>query len=247
MPQKIERTLDDYFDRSFVYCVLLTRTHSHYSRLRTLLKIPIILTSSAMSIVNSNLGGENDFALKIVNITFNLLTAIILSMSSTFKIEEKTQSFQIAERKFFKLASVIEQKIICEEEITAEFVNRIMNEYDNIVETIDYEIPRFIRNSVRNEYSHKKTLPLIINGIPKDETERSPRLSTFDGNISSPIIRPKTPSIKNITPLTKSAILFDDANTDVFTDTKNKPNVLHVKKVFMDIPLEKIEGVEDNV
>lgn len=235
MPQKIERTLDDYFDRCFVYSVLLTRTFSYYSRLKTLLKIPIILTSSAMSIVNSNLGGENDRALKIVNITFNLLTAIILSMSSTFKIEEKVHCFQSAERKFSKLTSVIEQKIICEEEITPEFISRIMNEYDNIVESIDYDIPRFICISVRKEYATKKTLPLIINGVKKDEDQRSPRLNTFDG--SSQMMRLN--SMKSITPRAKSSILFDD---EISFDNKNKPNVLQVKKVFANIPLEKIEN-----
>ena len=104
---KTARTLDDYLDRSFVYSVLLEKSHSYYGRLKTLLKVPIILVSSVMSIVNSNIGGDNDYNLKIVNITFNILTAVILGLTNTFKIDEKYQNFLQAEKKFLKLCSKI--------------------------------------------------------------------------------------------------------------------------------------------
>lgn len=224
MTQRIERTLDDYLDRCFVYSVLLNKSHSYYSRLRTLFKIPIILTSSVMSLINSNLGNTNDDVLKIVNITFNLLTALILSLGSTLKIEEKAHDFSSAEKKFLKLTSVIEQKIISEEKVNVEFVNNIMNQYDNIVDTINYDVPKFICKSVRREYATKKTLPLIINGVKKEEGERSPRISTFDGNLFkfSPIVKPMG-----------SSILFEE-----ILPKKNKPNVLEIKKVFMNTPFE---------
>lgn len=245
MTQKIERTLDDYLDRCFVYSVLLNKSHSYYSRLRTLFKIPIILTSSVMSLINSNLGNTNDDVLKIVNITFNLLTALILSLGSTLKIEEKAHDFLSAEKKFLKLTSIIEQKTISEEEVNIEFVNNIMNQYDNIVDTINYDVPKFICKSVRNEYATKKTLPLIINGVKKDEAERSPRISTFDGNIFkfqvSPKIKPMESSmvISPIVKPMKSTILFEE-----IIPKKNKATVLETKKVFMDIPIETSNVLE---
>ena len=221
MTQKLNRTLEDYFDRCFVYSILLNKSYSYYSRLRTLFKIPIILTSSVMSLINSNLGSTDDNVLKIVNITFNILTALILSLGSTLKIEEKAQVFLSAEKKFLKLTSIIEQKIISDEDIGTDFVNNIMNMYDGIVETIDYDVPKFICNSVRKEYATKKTLPLIINGILKKEEMRSPNnrsisyLNRAEGktfgalnlktkmiyndiennNNISPIISPKLPSV----------------------------------------------------
>ena len=118
---KTARILDDHLDKCFVYSVLLEQSHSYYGRIKTLLKVPIILTSSVMSIVNSNLG--NDAALKIVNITFNVLTAVILGLTGTFKIEEKYSNFLQAEKKFLKLSSKIEQKMLNEDEIiNKEFV-----------------------------------------------------------------------------------------------------------------------------
>lgn len=242
MTQKIERTLDDYLDRCFVYSILLNKSYSYYSRLRTLFKIPIILTSSVMSLVNSNLGDDN--ILKIVNITFNILTALVLSLGSTLKIEEKAQVFLSSEKKFLKLTSVIEQKIISEDAVNIEFVNGIMNTYDAIIDQLDYDIPKFICTAVRKEYATKKTLPLIINGIPKEEIHRSPRICTFDG---LDITKRKLSQMG-------SSILFDDnirKNSfgkleshyeKVFIPSK-LPNL---PKVLNTIPLE-IAGEDENV
>ena len=133
---KTARLLDDYLDRSFIYSVLLNHSHYYYGRLKTLLKVPLILTSSVMSVINGNI--ENSESLKIVNITFNLLTAIILGLTATFNIEQKYQNFLQAEKKFLKLSSKIEQKLLNEDDvILTEFINEIMNEYDMIVESTD--------------------------------------------------------------------------------------------------------------
>lgn len=205
MNNKLKRTLDDYMDRSFIYSVLLNKTHVHYGRLKTLFRIPIILTSSVMSVVNSNLGNVDDNSLKIVNITFNLLTALILSLSSALKFEEKYQNFLTAEKKFLKLSSVIEQKLINEDDkITSDFVSSVIVQYENIVDGIDYDIPSYIAKRVRDQYATKKTLPLIINGIDKKESCR--RYS----NVA--IMKPLN-----------SSILFDDVAM---------PKVLEVKPVI---------------
>lgn len=205
---KTERLLDDYLDRSFIYSVLLNQAHFYYGRLKTLFKIPLILMSSVMSVVNGNI--ENSESLKIVNITFNLLTAIILGLTATLNIEQKYQNFLQCERKFLKLSSKIEQKLLNEnDEIHPEFINEIMNEYDMIVESVDYDIPVSICKRVRAQYATKKTLPLIINGVKKNEQERSPRISTFDGEkniFSSPtlkntVIPPQLPKVLTIKPL----------------------------------------------
>lgn len=202
MNKKIKKTLDDYMDRSFVYSVLLNKTHSHYGRLKTLFKIPIILTSSVMSVVNSNLGNVDDNALKIVNITFNLLTALILSLSSTLKIEEKYQNFLTAEKKFIKLSSIIEQKLINEDDtITSDFVGSIITQYDNIVDGIDYDIPQYICRSVRSEYSYKKTLPLIINGIEKKDDFKRNSSIMFEERLNQrnvPIVIDVKPHIEGL-------------------------------------------------
>lgn len=183
-----------------------------------------------MSLINSNLGDDN--VLKIVNITFNILTALILSLGSTLKIEEKAQTFLSSEKKFLKLTSVIEQKIISEDDVNIEFVNGIMNQYDNIVEGIDYDVPRFICNAVRKEYATKKTLPLIINGIKKEEGERSPRISTFDGD------EMRKNSIRKISQM-KSSVLFDDVIEKNSFGKYESPN----EKVFIPPKLPKVLNI----
>ena len=174
---KTARLLDDHLDKSFIYSVLLNQSHCYYGRLKTLLKVPLILTSSVMSVINGNI--ENSESLKIVNITFNLLTAIILGLTATFNIEQKYQNFLQAEKKFLKLSSKIEQRLLNEDDVIyTEFINEIMNEYDVIVESIDYDIPASICKKVRAQYATKKTLPHLINGIKKDIENRSPTLNS---------------------------------------------------------------------
>lgn len=170
---KLKRTLDDLDDRCFIYSVLLNQAERLYSNLKLLFKIPLILISSAMSIINSSFSNE-DNTLKVINISFNIITALTLSLGATLQLEMKQQDFNNAKKKFIKLSSIIEQKLISNEEITSDFVASIINQYDNIVDGIDYELPDYILKRVRNQYAGIKTLPVIINGIKKAETERPP-------------------------------------------------------------------------
>jgi hypothetical protein len=177
-----------------------------------------------MSVINGSIVPDNE-VLKYINISFNLLTAIILGLSSTLKLEEKHQCFVNAERKFLKLSSKIEQKLMNDADIiTTDFVNEIMNEYDMIVENIDYDIPQFIAKKVRAEYATIKTLPLIINGIKKDIENRSPTLNkvksfSFDNKKkkNSPVVSVMNTILE--VPEIKSSIAYKE------------PVVLDVKKV----------------
>lgn len=229
---KTARTLDDHIDKCFVYSVLLNQSHNYYNKLKTLFKIPLILTSSVMSIVNSNIGGESDGALKIVNITFNVLTAIILGLTSTLKFEEKYQNHLSNEKKFLKLHSKIEEKLLHENEIiTPDFVKEIMTEYGNIVDGIDYDIPDFIAKRVREQYKTKKTLPVFINGVKKDDSNRSPTIN----NIKTMSIDTKIPVMKPMS----SSILFEPI--------RNKPVVLDIKPKYQSPITEEIEGLQECV
>ena len=181
---KLKRTLDDLNDRCFIYSILLNQAERLYSNLKLLFKIPLILTSSAMSIINSSFENE-DNTLKIINISFNIITALTLSLGATLQLEMKQQDFSTSRKKFLKLSSTIEQKLISDEEISADFVTSIINQYDNIVDGIDFEIPEYILNCVRKQYAGTKTLPVIINGVKKLETERQPSCGLETVNIET--------------------------------------------------------------
>lgn len=218
------RILDDYLDKSFVYSALLNKSHSYYGRLKTVFKIPVILTSSVMSVINGNI--ENGESLKIVNITFNLLTAILLGLTATLKFEEKYQNFLSTEKKFLKLSSKIEQKLLNENEIIiTEFVNEIINEYDMIVDNLDYDIPVSICKSVRAQYATKKTLPMIINGVSKEESNRSPKLKnvktySFDDE--------KTNKCGSKTVVMNTILEVPDIKSSI---SYKEPVVLNIKKI----------------
>ena len=110
---------------------------------------------------------------------------------------------------------------------------------DMIVDSIDYDIPASICERVRTQYATKKTLPLLINGIKKLETERSPRLnSTFDSNGDGKMKRKM------------SSIIFDDnGKKNSYNKFESSYNVVIppqlVPKVLTVKPLEVIvEGLQ---
>jgi len=55
MPIQKGYILDDILDQSFIYSILCYKAYSFYNMLKYVFQLPIIITSSIMSIVNSNL------------------------------------------------------------------------------------------------------------------------------------------------------------------------------------------------
>ena len=176
---KLKRYLDDTLDRAQVYTVMLHKSEILYSRLTLLFKLPIILTSSALSIINSNFDGET---MKSINIIFNIITAVILAISSYMSFDKKVQEFQQAKRKYIKLSSEIEAKLLSNHILEETFVFSIIDKYNNIEENLDYEIPSYILKATRLKYAGKKSLPLIINGIQKEEIYRGSDIALISEN-----------------------------------------------------------------
>jgi len=53
------------------------------------------------------------------------------------------------------------------ENISVDFIDIVITNYDNIVENINFSFPQRILVKIRNQYAEKKTLQLFINGIKK--------------------------------------------------------------------------------
>ena len=171
---KLKRYLDDYLDRCFIYSIMLHKAEVFYNKLKMMFKMPIILTSSALSIINSNFDGES---MKTVNIVFNILTGVILAVGTAWQFEAKQQEFCNAKKKFIKLSSEIEGKLLSNEDIEPSYVNSVIEKYNNIEENLDYDIPGFILKSTREKWKGQKTLPVIINGCTKLEHHRDNSIS----------------------------------------------------------------------
>ena len=173
---KLKRYLDDTLDRCFVYSIMLHRAERFYNRMKMLFKMPIILTSASLSIINSNPNFDEGI-MKTVNIIFNILTSVILAVGTAWQFEAKEQEFSNAKKKFIKLSCEIEGKQLSNEKIDPAYVTSVIERYNNIEENLDYDIPAFILSSTREKYKGEKTLPIIINGVKKDEIHRPETIS----------------------------------------------------------------------
>ena len=207
--------LDDLLDKSFVYCILLTKAERYNNRLKLLFKIPIIITSAILGVLNSNNNDNFKHSMEYINPTFNIITTLVLSFGALLNLEQKEHDFKQSKIAFSKLHSIIETKMINDEEITSDFVSSIQNQYNMVEENINYEIPSFICRNVRNEYKEIKTLPTIINGIKKKIEYRNPSFS-YDSplnsikkesidckntSLSGNIVYMKTPSVLDVKPI----------------------------------------------
>ena len=210
--------LDDILDQSFIYSILCYQSYSFYNMLKYIFSLPLIITSSMMSIINSN-SNQEDNHMKIINISFNIFTALMLVINSNLKFESRADAFKNTQTKFIKLQHEIEKYIVDEENPSKSFINELRDKYDNIVEGIQYEIPKHICNRVRNQYKEKRTLPIIINGIKKKEEHRDneilDRFNSIDNNKSDSIDRVNSLNSVNVS----SSFVY-----------KKNPVVLDIKK-----------------
>jgi len=113
-----------------------------------------------MVVINSIILDEN--TLKILNIILNSSSAIILSLISNFKIYEKINEFHTSYIKYNKLMNLIHSKLTNNyEEITADFINQIVNDFDNINDNLNHPFPNKIKKRIKNQYHHM-TLPICL-------------------------------------------------------------------------------------
>lgn len=176
----LKRYLDDTLDRCFIYSIMLHRAENFYSRMKMLFKLPIILTSSALSIINSNFDSET---MKNINIIFNILTGVILAVGTLLQYESKQQEFCSAKRKFLKLNAEIEGKLLSNEQLEPLYINAVIKEFNSIEENLDYDIPQFILKSTRAKWKGLKSLPVIINGCEKLEIHRNKNLTITEVSV----------------------------------------------------------------
>ena len=153
--------LKQYRDKSFVMSVLCQMCSDYYSRYKNIISIPLIISSSIMTILNaSNFDAES---MKYSNVVLNTATALVLSMSSAFKVVEKCSAFRSASIKFTKLTHLIEDKILYNESLDREDVRDIIMQYDAINESIEYTFPESIKRKVIAVYKGHRVMPNILN------------------------------------------------------------------------------------
>ena len=157
------KLLESYRDKDYITSILCSQSAEHFSFLRSIVNIPLILSSSVMGIMNSLDEGNNN-NMKICNICLNAWTSLILSLVGNFKLPEQATNFSQIQVKMNKLTHQIEDKLSIDlESCKIEDIRHFISEYDALYEQLDYSFPGFIKNRVKKAYSGKKVLPNILN------------------------------------------------------------------------------------
>jgi len=156
------KLFESYRDKAYITSILCAQSSEHFSFLRSMVNLPLIISSSVMTVLNSMSDNSNE--MKYANIVLNTWTSLILSIIGNFKLTEQATNFKQIEIKMNKLTHKIEDFLSIDLESTKiEDIRTIINEYDSLNESLDFTYPNFIKNRVKKIYSGKKTLPNILN------------------------------------------------------------------------------------
>jgi len=166
----IKIILDDYIDMIYIYEIICNDSYNYYYNLKFFFEFPIIFINVIMTIINSTV--TDIYVIKNSNIFLNVSTMLLVSLSNYMKINEKCEILKINRDKFIKLYNMIEKRKYTED-ISVDFIDNVITNYDNIIENINFSFPHRILQKIRNQYAEKKTLPLFINGIKKLDIYRS--------------------------------------------------------------------------
>jgi hypothetical protein len=154
LEQKIEKLLS----RTEALVLLCSKAGGYWSLIKFCFAIPLVITSSAMCVINSISDNAED--VKIPNICVNAVSVLIMSLNNSIKSSEKCDLFRRLGQQLLILTGKIENDNEIDE---AEFKLLSMT-YENLVNDIDFsEIPDRYKRQVAESFKDRY-LPLQLNG-----------------------------------------------------------------------------------
>ena len=149
-------------DRAECLTLLSTRASSFWSRINFVLNFPLVITSSAMCIINSISDDGNQ--VKIPNIVVNAISVLMMSIINNIKAGEKYDNFKRLSQLFLELAQEIDA--IEGNEVDIDKYNMFVLKYDNLIRSCDFEhIPNKIKTEVSMLFqNNNKHIPIQLNG-----------------------------------------------------------------------------------
>jgi len=90
--------------------------------------------------------------MKIINIVLNGTVGLILGMMNNFKINDKIAVFKNYKNKIIKLQHKIDSLINTSDEIDAKDTEVIINEYDVLLDEVEFPIENFIKRRIKKNY-----------------------------------------------------------------------------------------------
>ena len=166
MKEKLQKLLD----KSECMVLLTSSDCNYWSYIKFLFSIPLVLTSSAMCIINSI--SEDANMMKVPNIIVNAVSVLIVSLNNNIKASEKCDAYRKLSQQFMNLSQDIEQ-YDNENAITKEKFEVLMIKYDNLINDCAFEdIPnKYKITASKSFYSNNRAVPIQINGCSGNNYE----------------------------------------------------------------------------
>jgi hypothetical protein len=155
-----EDRLNMLLDKCEAMSVLCQKATQHWSLIKFVFQIPLIITSSVMCILNSF---DNDKGnMKIPNVIVNGASVLILALQNNLKVPEKVELFKNLSNNFLQLAHQIEG--MERDDLSKNTINTLTEKYDSLVIQCQFEdIKKSIKMEVI-ELWEGRSVPLQLNG-----------------------------------------------------------------------------------
>ncbi len=166
----MKEKLNKLLDKAECMVLLTSSACNYWSYVKFLFSIPLVLTSSAMCIINSI--SEDANAVKIPNIVVNAVSVLIVSLNNNIKASEKCDAYRKLSQQFMNLSQEIEQ-YDDENLITKEKFEILSIKYDNLVNDCAFEdIPnKYKITASKAFYSNNRAVPIQLNGCSGNNYE----------------------------------------------------------------------------
>jgi hypothetical protein len=125
----VDERISKLYDKCEAMSVLCQKATNHWSLIKFIFQIPLILTSSVMCILNSFDDGKGN--LKIVNVVVNGVSVLLISYQSNLKVAEKCELFKNLSNQFLQLAHDVEGRD--HESMDRNDINNLIEKYDSFV------------------------------------------------------------------------------------------------------------------
>ncbi len=163
----MEQLFNDLKDKSELMYILCQKSVSYWLFYDRLIKSPLVLTSSALIVINSYFN-EKDKVIQFINIIINGINIFIMAIINNMDLSIKIQNLKNQSNEFITLSHEIDGNMI-KKIMNDDIIIKHQEKYDIILKNTDIDaIPEKIKHIVRKKYKSIKTLPLLINGVLSD-------------------------------------------------------------------------------
>ena len=168
----LDNKINKLLDKTESLILLCSKASGYWSMIKFCFAIPLVITSSAMCVINSISDNAED--VKIPNICVNAVSVLIMSLNNSIKASEKCDVFRRIGQQLLLLTGKIENDNEIDE---AEFKLLAMT-YENLVNDLSFEdIPDRYKRQVIDSFKDRH-IPLQLGTAEIKRRARTPSSGT---------------------------------------------------------------------